>query len=79
MRCVYKSMRRREQADVSCFPSQGHVLFTTDGDRQIRRMNYRTPNSASSIAFSSPRALFIVSCHSLAGTLSATMPAPACT
>ena len=32
--------------------------------------------SAISIARSSPRALFIVSSYSLAGTLSATMPAP---
>ncbi len=34
--------------------------------------------SAISSARSSPRALFIVSSHSLAGMLSATMPAPAC-
>ena len=33
--------------------------------------------SASSIAFSSPRALLSVSFHSFSGTLSATMPAPA--
>lgn len=34
--------------------------------------------SATSIAFNKPRALFSVSSYSLAGTLSATMPAPAC-
>ena len=35
--------------------------------------------AASSMAFNSPRALLSVSFHSFCGTLSATMPAPACT
>jgi hypothetical protein len=44
----------------------------------LNRPHWSCP-SATSIAFNSPRALLRVSSYSLAGTLSATMPAPAWT
>ncbi len=52
---------------------------TQDGERWARNADFDVHNCSSAIssARSKPRALFSVSCRSLAGSLSATMPAPA--
>ena len=65
-------IRTAENACIVC-----HTASPDNGDQSPADGPKRC--SVTSIAFSSPWALFSVSWYSAAGTLSATMPAPACT